>query len=114
MKTDRGDVAIGDLTPSDKLLTASKGWLNWNLMNAEVYDGLVVDIGCGWATWKHPILVDGKWIPAHEYSSIYKHYEGYVLCPQIETDESEEDCWSPDTARSFTLANGLKVHNFSI
>lgn len=115
VKTKRGNVAIVDLAPElDKVLTAKGTWNIVKEVTSRQYIGPMLDMGDDeLSTPTHlTLLPNEQWKPmakAHPEFPIVQ-YEGTIhnvlLCAAADDDGSQRD-----TERSYTLANGLVVHN---
>jgi PA14 domain/Putative phage tail protein len=119
VKTQRGDIAIVEIVPYvDKVLTARGTWKTVHEVTTRDWTGSMLAMGSEeLSTTTHHVIGDeffalDKWTPMHECGLGFPtvHYEGtihnlHVVCA------ADDDGTAPDTEHSYTLANGLVVHN---
>jgi hypothetical protein len=114
VKTKRGDVPIVDVVPGDLVLTARGTWCPVERVTTKTYSGPALDMGGGEiVTPRHEFLVSGKWQHAGElgrYTEV--EYAGTIHNIHVLT-APEDDPAAADTEHSYTLANGVKAHNFN-
>ena len=110
VKTLRGDVAFRDLLIGDMILTARGTWKPIDKVTTAPWKGPMLDMGDGeLSTYRHHVLNEDKWVSMvtlHRFPTV--EYEGTIHNLHITV---EDDGSQPDTEHSYTLANGLKVHN---
>jgi hypothetical protein len=112
IKTQRGDVAITDLVAGDdKVLTAHGTWKTVLAVTTRKWSDLMLDMGDDeLSTPGHLVLTD-KWLPMKELQKFpFVAYEGTIHNIHVHCD-LEDDGSALDTEHSYTLANGLVVHN---
>lgn len=114
IKTSRGVIPFFDLQAGDFVLTAKGTWRRVKCVLVRQYDGPAYDMGDGeFVTAEHFILIGSIWIAAED---LYRGtnvvaYSGKVINCHVET-EPGDDPLSATTEHSYTLGNGLVVHNF--
>jgi hypothetical protein len=115
IKTQRGDVAIIDLIAGeDKVLTARGTWKAVLQVTLRQYIGPMLDMGEEeFSTLGHPVLIDSKWIRMDELGKFPSvKYAGTIHNIHVHCD-LDDDGVDADTEHSYTLANGLMVHNMT-
>jgi hypothetical protein len=112
VKTQRGDVALMDLVPeTDIVLTARGTWKTVASVTSTYWHGLLLDMGDEELSTITHLVQEGTWKPMKDLKRFPTvAYEGTVHTIVIECDPSD-DGTALDTEHSYTLANGLIVHN---
>lgn len=113
IKTQRGDVPIVEVVPGDFVLTARGTWRAVERVTTKPYSGPALDIGGGEiVTPRHEFLVHGKWQHAGELGYHQVEYSGTIHNIHVLT-APDDDTTAADTEHSYTLANGVRAHNFN-
>lgn len=110
----RGAVAIKDIVEGDLVLTAKETWRPVKKVIAHAKQPwLAMDMGGGeFVTIRHRVLSKDRWQPAFEVlSGEVMEITAEVYDLEVETDEPETFSGNCDTEHSYTLENGLVVHN---
>jgi hypothetical protein len=119
VKTKRGNVRFDELTTDDLVLTAKGTWKKIKSILTH-----------NWTEPLRKLPLNGAGTPKHEVLSGFaerckfwdvlgNHYNKHVACDgkvmdlEVDTDEDIRLKRSPSTERSYTLANGIVVHNIS-
>jgi hypothetical protein len=112
IKTQRGDVAITDLiVGEDKVLTARGTWKTVLAVTTRKWSGAMLDMGYEELSTLGHLVKDGTWKQMQELDRFpVVRYEGTIHNVHVYCDW-EDDGSAPDTEHSYTLANGLVVHN---
>jgi hypothetical protein len=112
VKTQRGDLAIIDVKPGDLVPTARGTWGVVEYVTSLKWDGLMLDMGDGeLSTTTHHVKDNGAWKPMQDLDRFpVVHYKGTIHNLHI-TCDPDDDGTALDTEHSYTLANGLVVHN---
>jgi hypothetical protein len=112
VKTQRGDVALMDLVPeTDFVLTAKKTWKTVASVTSTYWHGLLLDMGDEELSTITHLVLDGTWKPIKDLNRFPTvAYEGTVHTIVIDCDPSDDGSQA-DTEHSYTLSNGLTVHN---
>jgi hypothetical protein len=112
VKTQRGDVAIIDLVAGeDQVLTARGTWKTVVAVTTRKWSGAMLDMGDAELSTLGHLVKDGTWRRMRELGRFpIVRYEGTIHNVHVHCD-FEDDGFLPDTEHSYTLANGLVVHN---
>jgi len=115
VKTHRGPVAIDEIVPGDKVLTARGTWRQVLLVIGHPAEPRVLHQlpGGGLVTYGHRILVDGQWVNAGTIftKTINTNLPVYTLT--VLSGEPESLGRSPRSEHSFTLEDGTIASNVS-
>lgn len=119
VKTRRGNIAITELlVGQDEVLTARGTWKVAESITTRDWDGPLLDMGGGeFSTPTHHVIGKGNarmshWTPMEDcgYGFPLVQYKGTIHNVRVKADP-DDDGTQPDTERSYTLENGLVVHN---
>jgi hypothetical protein len=112
VQTWRGNIPFSEIVEGDMVLTAKGTWLPVENVLVHDWNQPMLDMGDGEGiTYKHPVCYEGQWQPGVKLFGHAQPYEGIVMNLEVKTNEPEGLRMSPTTERSYTLANGLTVHN---
>lgn len=112
VNTKRGDVPISSIVSGDFVLTARGTWRPVLGVTEHLYEGTMLDMGDGeLSTPGHQVLRD-VWQRMDSFSDLVEvEYTGTIHNLHVLTDQDDNGL-AADTEHSYTLANGLTVHNF--
>jgi Putative phage tail protein/PA14 domain len=113
VKTQRGDVAVSALiTGVDKVLTARGSWKTIEFVTCLDHNGPMLDMGDEeLSTLSHLTLDKQDWVTMQTLNRFPTvQYDGTIHNIHVET-ELDDDGTEPNTEHSYTLSNGLTVHN---
>lgn len=112
VKTQRGDIAIIDLIAGeDKVLTARGTWKGVLEVTTRSWSGAMLDMGADELSTLGHLVKNGTWKRMAELGRFsVVRYEGTIHNLHVHCDW-EDDGSELDTEHSYTLANGLVVHN---
>jgi hypothetical protein len=111
--TERGNVCIGDIIPfKDRVLTARGTWKMVTGVTSKDYTGPMLNMGNEeLSTLTHWVLEE-NWKPMEQLNRFPSvEYSGTIHNLHVYSDP-KDDGMGLDTEHSYTLANGLIVHNF--
>jgi hypothetical protein len=113
VKTHRGEIAIVDVQKGDLVLTARGTWRPVGYVTAREWEEDMLDMGHEeLSTPGHRVLHMEDWMRIADCGFGFPEvaYKGTIHNLHIQCDEDDNGL-QPDTEHSYTLANGLVVHN---